>query len=176
MTTATTLVRSESAHLLARSVTVVPVSVHGAQFWNDCFTHLCSMTEIEDWIQTAVFIDHIDKENGICTIVFAADWQSKARLLDPYADLEMLAALLLFEVLCAEFAHRSIHPISRRNVKCGWEHLERYEVVRSVCVCGFGRRAASRAPMRGPSNRARSSSDRCHTCAGLWIPAPRSAR
>jgi hypothetical protein len=42
----------------------------------------------------AIFITSGDLENGVCTIIYAADWHTSVRVLDPFADLEMLDALL----------------------------------------------------------------------------------
>jgi Protein of unknown function (DUF3037) len=42
----------------------------------------------------AIFIASGGPESGICTMIYAADWRAKVRVLDPDADLEMLAALL----------------------------------------------------------------------------------
>lgn len=42
----------------------------------------------------AIFNDSDDLENGICTLIVAPDWRSKARHLDPDVDLETLEALL----------------------------------------------------------------------------------
>jgi hypothetical protein len=42
----------------------------------------------------AIFMDTSDEENGTCTMTLASDWETQVRLLDPDADLEMVAALL----------------------------------------------------------------------------------
>ena len=42
----------------------------------------------------AIFIDPTDLDQGICRVCPAEDWQTKVRSLDPYADVEMLDAVL----------------------------------------------------------------------------------
>jgi hypothetical protein len=42
----------------------------------------------------AIFIDSSDPRNEVCAMICAADWQTRVRILDPDADLEMLDALL----------------------------------------------------------------------------------
>jgi hypothetical protein len=42
----------------------------------------------------AIVINSSNLENGICTMICAADWEAKVRILDPDADVGMLEALL----------------------------------------------------------------------------------
>jgi hypothetical protein len=42
----------------------------------------------------AIIIPSGDLETGACGMIYAADWQTQVRVLDPDADLEMLNALL----------------------------------------------------------------------------------
>jgi hypothetical protein len=55
----------------------------------------------------AIFIEHENAEIGACAMSFAADWQSKARLLDPDVDLEMV------EALAGEIRERLLSPEQR---------------------------------------------------------------
>ncbi len=61
-----------------------------------CFLHYVPNVGSDKRISIAsILIDPTDLENGICTMSFAADWQTKVRSLDPDGDLEMLEALLV---------------------------------------------------------------------------------
>jgi len=42
----------------------------------------------------AIFVDSVNPENGICTMAFAPDWESRVCSLDPDADIGMLVSLL----------------------------------------------------------------------------------
>ena len=65
----------------------------------------------DDSVAVAViFIDSSDLENGICTMSFATDWQTKVLLLDPNSDLEMLGALL------REILARLLSPATRSEM------------------------------------------------------------
>jgi hypothetical protein len=57
-----------------------------------------------------IFITSGDLENGVCTIIYAADWQTRVRVLDPDADLEMLEALL------SDIRDRLLSPSQRSDM------------------------------------------------------------
>ena len=66
--------------------------------WNNieyCFLRYVPGAETDKGVSiAAIFIEPSDSEVGVCRMKFAADWQKKARLLDPDIDLEMVEALL----------------------------------------------------------------------------------
>ena len=65
-----------------------------------CNVEYCILEYVSNVVSSAqipiavIFIDSTDMQNGICTMTFAADWQTNIRRLDPDSDLEMLVALL----------------------------------------------------------------------------------
>jgi hypothetical protein len=58
----------------------------------------------------AIVFNSGDLENGICTMIYAADWQINVRLLEPNTDLEMLNAVL------TEIRNRLLSPSQRSDM------------------------------------------------------------
>jgi len=58
----------------------------------------------------AIFVSSGDLETGACSMVYAPDWHTRVRVLDPNADLEMLEALL------SDIRDRLLSPSGRSNM------------------------------------------------------------
>jgi len=76
-----------------------------------CLLHYVPSLLSDKSVSIAVIVfNSSDLENGICTMICAADWQTKVRILEPNTDLEMLSVLL------TEIRDRLLSPSHRSDM------------------------------------------------------------